>query len=74
MFHEDAGPPCPNRVLRLGKQVRPCTVLAATAMKETVTVVAAALRPQGARHIVGTLETNSSEIEIMMWNRANRDK
>ena len=22
----------------------------------------------------GTLETNSSEIEIMMWNRANRDK
>src|ERR1700730_7504282 len=52
MFHEDAGPPRPNRVLRLGKQVRPCTVLAATAMKETVTVVAAALRPQGARHIV----------------------
>jgi hypothetical protein len=52
MFHEDAGPPRPNRVLRLGKQVRPCTVLAGTAMKETVTVVAAALRPQGARHIV----------------------
>jgi hypothetical protein len=67
MFHEDAGPPRPNRVLRLGKQVRPCTVLAGTAMKETVTVVAAALRPQGARHIVVARGRPFSRTAVSNW-------
>ena len=151
MFHEDAGPPRPNRVLRLGKQVRPCTVprsnrnegdrngrrsstapAGRTAYRRGQRVgrspglryrtgsrpwdspPPSALRvlgraakpwePTGGEVVddfpeqlpvllvelkvietylarlldesfePGTLETNSSEIEIMMWNRANRDK